>query len=523
MNFIAISRIGNEILSRKFCKNKVYVYCPEMNSSSSNRPPSMRLSSRMRPPSRGGHNFSKIRIANQNLPDQGLPSANKHFGQRQVADKAFYVGIFREKINELNDEITRLTAELDKQKRDQSKQADMEQKVAEIRKEIVDSEAELADYNVLADRIQNGTPLDNMILGFQALEQANIQNELDVNKAFKEKKELEALVNRQEKDVEELMSGKNDPEIQAIAREIAVYEQKCSDLKSSAGELSGKTREELLKMVKEATLEIGDLEKQIQNEQRSLAAVNQKIQAIENSIDDAQSERGKQYLKLLEREKVMNAFLENFQQTLQQTKNELDESQKRVFELLVSTSRDLESVAEMPTADNFKQMQSDLAYKQQQMKNTQSTIQKLQVEVESRRREFSDLDNVDQKIKNEIEQINTRIQEMEEEMPKFDDVDRQEREYTKKLKVEERDKLKGQLHNIKRLTNALATKYNETRQQVRSNEVNTKLHILEKDIRARAAANNSIKESILENKRRTNYVAVKRTAMNIVSEINSLL
>ena len=135
------------------------------------------------------------------------------------------------------------------------------------------------------------------------------------------------------------------------------------------------------------------------------------------------------------------------------------------------------------------------------------------------------LKNVDKKIQDEIDDIKRKMQEMEDEMPNFADVDvvRQEGEIRKKNKVAERDQLKSQLHNLKKATNALATKYNELHQQVRSNEINSKLHTLEKEIRQRATENNATLESIEENRRRTNYAIIKRAAMNIVQEINALL
>ena len=117
------------------------------------------------------------------------------------------------------------------------------------------------------------------------------------------------------------------------------------------------------------------------------------------------------------------------------------------------------------------------------------------------------------------------MKEMQEEMPKFADVDaiREEGEIKKKQLEKERDQLKSQLHQLRKATNALTMKFNESRAQLRANEIHNKLHALEKDIRARAAENFSTMECIEDNRRRTNYSIVKRACMNIVQEINSLL
>lgn len=498
---------------------------------SSQRPPTSGVPIGMRPPSRtrNGTEISTpsrgISVVNRPMSKQGLPSAHTQSGERQVADKSYFIGILRNKINEIVKEIERLEEEIEQRKRGQSIQVSLAQSVASLKKEITENEAELADYNVLADRVQNGTPLDDMIAGYQALEQSNLQCEEEVNKTFKEKRDLENIVIQQEKKAQDMMHGNGSPELQAMAQEIESIEAKCAELRSSTGDLKGKTREELLQMVKDATKEIGDTEKMIQDEQKALSYVNNQIKNIEDRESDLQTDRGKQYLKLLQREKDMNAFIQNYQVTLDQTKNDLAECQKRVYEILTNTSRDIESLSELPTIDNYKQMKTDLAYKERQMQDAQSTMQTLQREVENRRREFEDLKNVDKKIQDEIEDIKKKMQEMEDEMPNFADVDvvRQEGEIRKKNKVAERDQLKSQLHNLKKATNTLANKYNSLHQQIKADEVNSKLHLLEKDIRNRAAENNTTLESIEENRRRTNYAIIKRAAMNIVQEINALL
>jgi intraflagellar transport protein 74 len=114
---------------------------------------------------------------------------------------------------------------------------------------------------------------------------------------------------------------------------------------------------------------------------------------------------------------------------------------------------------------------------------------------------------------------------MEAEMPKFVDVDsvREEGEARKRTKLQERDQLKIVVDNLRKTTNALATKYNEAKAAARANEVERKLTLLEREIRTQAAENQATGESIEENRRRTNYIMVKRQALNLVAEINAVL
>jgi intraflagellar transport protein 74 len=228
-----------------------------------------------------------------------------------------------------------------------------------------------------------------------------------------------------------------------------------------------------------------------------------------------QTEQGQKYLRLLEREKDMNRFIQNYPQTMESVKQDLADAQRRVLDTLMATSRDLESVQDMSTVDNWKQMQTDPAYKERQMQDAQATMQKLQAEVMQRRREFEDVKNVDQKIEDEIQQSKERMAEMEVEMPKFGDVDtvREDGEARKSLKTQERDQLKAQFKSLRKVTNALATKFNEAKAAARSDEIGRKFTQLEKEIRTQATENNTTAESIEDNRRRTNYTLVKRRSM----------
>lgn len=507
------------------------------------RPPTSGVPRGMRPPSRT-RNGTEISAPSRGIPvnvrpmsKQGLPSAHTQSGSRQVADKSFFIGILRSKINDVVKEIERLEEEIETRKKGQSIQVNLSHEVEELRKEIIEDEAELTDYNVLSDRIANGATADDLITRFNSLEKSNSLSEEDVNRSFKEKRSLEENVNNLEAKFNRIMNGKNDdkgnddidPELRSLAKQIESFEIKVDELKKKDStpkyDTSNKSREELLQMVKDITKEIGEYETEIKSEQKKLNFTQNQIKSIEDREGDLQSERGQKYLKLLRREQDMNKFLSTFEDTLANTKTELADCQRRVFECLVSTSQDIDSVNEMPSIDNFKQMQTDLAYKEKQMQDAQSTMTQLQIEVENRRRELEDLKNVDYKITDEIEDIKKKMAEMEAELPTFSDVEsiRREGETRKAMKLQIRDNLKNQLHNLRKVTNNYASKYNEDRAKIQTNEFQVKIHTIEKDIKVKASENHNTAESIEENRRRTNYAIVKRAAMNIVAEINSLL
>jgi intraflagellar transport protein 74 len=459
------------------------------------------------------------------MTKQGLPTARTAAASRQVADKSFFIGILREKINYTMKEIERLRGEIEQRKRGQSIQIALAEQVNDLRAQIASSEAELADYNVLADRAASGVSADDMAVSFQELEQANNRHEQEVNGLFREKRELDTIVVEQESQVQAMMRGAGSPELQEMAKEIERLDSQCGQLRGGAGDLQGKSREQLLAMVKDATARIGDCDREIQDEQRAVAYVQNQLKQLDESESDLQTDRGQQYLKLKQREEEMALFMQNFPRSVEQAKDDLLQCQRRVFDLLAISSRDLESMAEMPSIDNMKQLENDLEHKRRQLDDARSTAEKLMLEVEQRRQEYDNLSNVDVKITEEIQVIKQQMKQMEDELPNFSDVEaiREEGEVKKARLTKEREQLRVHLHQLRKATNGLASKYNETRSQLRTNDVNNKLHELEKEIRARAAENFAIIECIEDNRRRSNYSLIKRSSMSVVNEINNLL
>ena len=498
-------------------------------SQSYQRPPSSRQPHGMRPPSSKARQGGSIPVPSQTIAGnrpttkQGLPSAHTTTGQRQVADSKFYIGILRQRINDIVKEIERLKGEIETRKRGASIQVSLQQEVTDLRAQIAQSEAELADYNVLADRLSNKVSYDEMQASLSELKVSNSQLEKEADRLYRERRDLESIVSDQESQVQEIMRGGGSPQLQELTKELESLEQQCQELRGKTGDLQGKTREQLLQMVKDATQKIGDIDKQIQDEQKSLQFVQQQIKTLEAREADHQTERGKKYLTLLQREKEMNNFIKNFPATQESVMKDLEATQKRVIDKLGETARDLECLDKMPTLDNYKQLQQDLEYKTRQMTDAQATTIQLQAEVEQRRRELEDLQNVDQKVKQEEELLQKQMEDMLAEMPNFQDVDgvREDGELRKKEKTEERDSLKQQLKNLKKATNAAATKFNDTKAQLRTNETHVKLHQLEKDLQTKAFENASIIEYIEEDRRKTNYAMVKRQALSIVQDINN--
>jgi intraflagellar transport protein 74 len=148
--------------------------------------------------------------------------------------------------------------------------------------------------------------LDETIAAFQATEQANNDTEHEVNRLFREKRDLESIVADQEKQVEDMMRGTGSAALQAMAKEIKSLDSQCAELRLHHGDLRRQSKEQLLAMLKDATQKIGDTDRQIQDEQRTMAYLTRQLKSLEEREAGLQK-----YLKLLQREKEMTQAVES--------------------------------------------------------------------------------------------------------------------------------------------------------------------------------------------------------------------
>lgn len=102
--------------------------------------------------------------ANVNVSDRpvtghgvvGMKAQNQGSG-RLVQDAAYYIGLLRNKIKDINDETIKLRTEVDQQSKDNSQYTQLERRYEALLKSKEALEGQLADYNLALDkvRIQN--------------------------------------------------------------------------------------------------------------------------------------------------------------------------------------------------------------------------------------------------------------------------------------------------------------------------------------------------------------------------------
>lgn len=83
---------------------------------------------------------------------KGMKSASTGTG-RIVYDQAYYVGLLRRKISDVNNESVKLRTEMDQQSRDNTQYVQLEKRYESLVKNKEALEGQLADYNLALDKV----------------------------------------------------------------------------------------------------------------------------------------------------------------------------------------------------------------------------------------------------------------------------------------------------------------------------------------------------------------------------------
>lgn len=99
-------------------------------------------------------NVSDRPVTGQGVMGMKVQSANTG---RIVTDAAYFVGLLRKKINDVNIESNKLKTEIEQQSKDNSQYVQLERKYETLSKSKEALEGQLADYNLALDKTRTST------------------------------------------------------------------------------------------------------------------------------------------------------------------------------------------------------------------------------------------------------------------------------------------------------------------------------------------------------------------------------
>uniref|UniRef100_A0A8C9U1X2 Intraflagellar transport 74 n=1 Tax=Scleropages formosus TaxID=113540 RepID=A0A8C9U1X2_SCLFO len=516
-----------------------------------------------RPGTRGGPMITsgvlsaQITVTDRPVTQQGLSGMKTGMRgpQRQILDKSYYLGLLRSKINELTTESSKLQKEIDTFNQENSVYLSYEKRAEGLAGEIKDLQGELADYNMLVDKLNTNTEMDEVMHDFSMLKAQNDREAQNMDIIFTERREKEEMLRVTESEVDgekqatdtimkkmtlnsqvkysetktaneellqeldryqqeldgliahkeileaEIAHSQVKQEALLLHEKLQKLEQHRDSLVSESNMNSPKEREQLLTQVKEDNQELASMERQLTHTQVKIRQVNEKMQQLNSDIEEHQGEQNQKYKELKKREENIDNFLESFEDTKAQELERNLQIQAGIVALLEHTSRNMNRINQISsvTASELKSMKEDLIFKETEMHKSQNTADGLTSE---RQRLQQDLQNVEQlegKINLELHSLKEKIQHMTEGLYTYNNLSalKATGEGKKKKLWEDRESLIQRRETFRKAMADVNDEYETLQTRLVENETHAQLTNLEKKWQHHEQNNYVMRECIL--------------------------
>lgn len=168
-------------------------------------PATARPGSRGGPLGTGGVLSSQIKVADRPVTQQGLSGMKTGMKgpQRQILDKSYYLGLLRSKISELTTEINKLQKEIEMYNQENSVYLSYEKRAETLAVEIKDFQGQLADYNMLVDKLNTNTEMEEVMNDYNMLKAQNDRETQSMDVIFTERQAKEKQIRSVEEEVEQ--------------------------------------------------------------------------------------------------------------------------------------------------------------------------------------------------------------------------------------------------------------------------------------------------------------------------------
>ena len=154
---------------------------------------------------------STVTVADRPMTQQGLSGVKTgSLGpQRQVQDASYFSGLLRGKVKELKDEISRMERESGALNAENATYLTFERRAEKLAQELKDRQGELADYNLLIDKINTNTDVEDISDDCAQLQAQNNKDSKALEILFGDKREKEGQVTQIEAEIKRQREATN--------------------------------------------------------------------------------------------------------------------------------------------------------------------------------------------------------------------------------------------------------------------------------------------------------------------------
>ncbi|CAH6790536.1 Ift74 [Phodopus roborovskii] len=501
-------------------------------------PTTARPGSRGGPLGTGGVLSSQIKVADRPVTQQGLSGMKTGMKgpQRQILDKSYYLGLLRSKISELTTEINKLQKEIEMYNQENSVYLSYEKRAETLAVEIKDFQGQLADYNMLVDKLNTNTEMEEVMNDYNMLKAQNDRETQSMDVIFTERQELDTL--QQQLDSLNIKKESLETEIahSQVKQEAVLLHEKLYELESHRDQMIAEDksmgspmeeRERLLKQVKEDNQEIASMERQLTDIKEKINQFSEEIRQLDMDLEEHQGEMNQKYKELKKREENMDAFIETFEETKNQELERKAQIEASIVALLEHCSRNINRMKQISSITNqeLKMMQDDLSFKSTEMQKSQTTARNLTSDSQRLQLDLQKMELLESKMTEEQQSLKNKIKQMTADLETYSDLAslKSSAEEKKKKLHQERTVLSTYRNAFKKTMEKLTTDYETLKTQLQENETHAQLTNLERKWQHLEQNNFVMKEFIATKSQESDYQPVIKNVMKQIAEYNKTI
>ncbi|XP_078241019.1 intraflagellar transport protein 74 homolog isoform X2 [Pogona vitticeps] len=449
--------------------------------------------------------------------------------------------------------------------------------------EIKEFQGQLADYNMLVDKLNMNTDMEEVMSDYNLLKAQNDREAQGTDLIFTERQSKEKQIQvveeeiQQEKQAAENIIKNMSEEDQAkymetkeanekLLQELCALQQELdtvnmkeqaleaeiahSQVKQEALQLYEKLhgleehrdqmieedknvgspqeeRDRLLKQVKEDNQEIAIMERQLTEIKEKIDHLNEGIRQVDMDLEEQQGEKNLKHKELKKREESMDSFLESFEETKNQELERKAQIEANIVALLEHSSRNVNRIKQISSVTNqeLKIMQEDLTFKSSEMQKSQSTAKNLGSDSQRLRMDLQKMDLLEGKMIDELNSLKEKNEQMTKDLELYNNLPalKAAGEEKKKKLQEEKEMLTKRRDAFKKTMEHLNKEYEGLKLQLQENETHAQLTNLERKWQHHEQNNFVMKEFIATKGQESDYRPIMKNVMKQVAEYNKTL
>lgn len=525
---------------------------------------------------------TNVEINARPVTQQGM-SGMKTAGQgpgRQVADKSFFLNTLRVKIQEISSEMNKLQGEIDQKQREGNEYAHLQRRFEQARRKAAERQTTLQDYNFAKEK--KDMDMEDMQQASKQIGEVCDFRRKQVDDIFKERKSKEAEIRaldsqngdlrqqalqrleklgpdkvdqykrldaenkdalqtaeqlrRQLTDLTLAVNSKEDELKQdplrkkgaQLTADKKMYEEQLRDLNEQEDDESlpyEEAKKRLLKRIADDNVQIQEMENQKSQVSNQIKDMKIKLEQVESNLDASKGGKSEKHKELQARDAEMTKYLDEYPEQRKKNVEAVLQSEKNVVTLLRHVSSEISRKTNLPSQADVGQLKSDLEFKQGQFENAETTLQRVNLELNERKQDLERVEELERKMNQEMDNLNDKMQEMRDEINVFENIGDLRKRASNEIAVYENRimMLTQRKKALEKAKEEQKADHDKRKKTVKEIEAEKELENLEKRLQAMEENLFGLREFVFERNAQTNVAPLRDEVQGLGFEINNML